>query len=272
MPVFRLPEPGYTIAVKGLGNVRFPGRQQYVEVTCPLTVKALQNSPNCEERDALPPEDVCSFVEASNHNAVYPLPDFGTLPIVLIGRGKSSDKFWERFPAGEFHRVGVNPGSYPQNSEETDGRHREVPQHFDAVISVDSIYLQERGAEFLSRYKGPVIGPSGSEPNYQGVGTYHSLDPVARKRYGLSGNFGPALMAGFDPPCLILCGYDCEGRYSGLRAGILAAMRMLREEGTVIWRDPDCPFEELGKPWKAPKKRKPRAPRKKKKATKAKEK
>lgn len=249
MPVLRFIAPNIKFSLPG-GRQFTNGDQMFVEVEDPWLYDCLIQSYQVELAGKLPPEQLRRFIiSRDGESDYYPLPDFRAKKTLIVGRGASSKDFWRRFPREEFWYVGVNPGSFPSGSvDETDGRHGENPNIFDAIGSLDAIYFRE-SSNVLDRYIGPVMGETNCRPSYNGPGTFHDLRHVAGRTKGLSIHFVGRCVVGLGGTEIVLTGTDFEGNALHLRPGMAAIINDLRKRGAEVWRDPLCPFEELGDPW-----------------------
>lgn len=261
-------------AIVGGENVNLNGGNLYIEVEEGAIADACRTSTIIHEVSRIPPNILDRYLSESNMGAEYPLPDFSAMPCVVIGRGLSSLKFWERYPRGEYIRIGVNPGSCPeysvydgsnerlkamQPSHDTDGVHGDAESlaNFEAICSVDSTYMK-RASSAPSRYAGPFIGVAGLKEEYAGPGTFHACDKYARiTDYVNSMNYALQVVAGAHAKEIIVCGMDFDqegyddvgsdpwykynhGYASRVKAMLEKAIPSVESMGAVVYFDKDC--------------------------------
>lgn len=263
MAKFRFPQPNYTLMLAG-GKTWTNGFAMCAEVPEGAVCDALRRTTAVEEVGSLPPEAMRRYLDCSNDGAHYPLPDFASgKPVVIVGRGASSEKFWERFPASDYIRIGINPGSYPfntanltpeQQNAQGDGRHVNCLYDFDCVMSVDVHYLSGNRSPFLMHYKGPVATLGIMEYAYKGPGTLHDVSELyGQASAGLSFEFVVKLLARLGVKDTILCGVDCHGGdYYQHRATVVLHVQWARAKGMRVWREAHTPFVEIGEVWNGP--------------------
>lgn len=252
MPNFLLPAPGFQIMVKDAGIHTFGVTDAVVSIDEGALANALRQCQDVIELDGMPPESVRKFMAAQEKVADYPLPDFTAKPVVLVGRGPSSEGFQHRYPRSHYIRVGIQPGSFPRSPDVSSaGRHLDVHGEFDAITVFDGIWPLQCGQQFQAVYRGPIISLEAYRTNIIGPGTFYDGLPVCRNKHpGLSINFSLYFLEGIGCKTVILCGTDmADNHYRGLRSGVLRVIEEVRGRGMEVWRDALCPFELAGNIW-----------------------
>ena len=255
MAVFRILDEHYTKMLPG-GQIWRNNGYQWIEIPEGKLADALRDDwmGIVYEEERIPEGVAVRYLEEiSAGNVEYALPDLRGKIAVLIGRGVSSEGFWERYCGGErFVRIGINPGSIPIGSigsvrkpHPTDGMHLGNGKHFDVIATLDVHYFRQ-ASQFLCEYHGPVVSLLNCKPDFVGPGTFYPVDKLMWRKPGLS--FGLALQYAANGGAreIVCCGTDFDGEYGDLRAYVVGLCDEVRKRGTPLWRDIMCPFEEIG--------------------------
>ena len=194
MPVFRFLAPNIWMTI-GTENINANGNSTIVKVEEGERARAFRGAACAKEVGRMDDKVVKRYIAELNKGAKHPFPDMKK-PVVLVGRGMSSARFWERYPDGEYTRIGINPGSKPiyaeyagsdeafkgkRHAHESDGHHgdEESLSHMEAICTADGHYFSQPTAP-SHFYCGPVLSRQRFSEAYKGPGTFHGCDKLAR--------------------------------------------------------------------------------------------